>query len=109
MPKRAERTILRIQGTLHRVGDSVYIPDLKCNGTILRFSTHYVVIQPHDYGATVRRLSKNLRIGYGINSFIRETLELKGIYTRDTAIVRRGTFQIPSRKTYVEPYFCSPL
>ena len=109
MTNRVKRTILRIQGKLHRIGDSVYIPDLKCNGTILRFSKYFVALQPHDYGATVRRLPKNLRIGCGINSFIRETLELKGIYTRDTAIFRRGTSQIPSRKTFVDSYFRSTL
>ena len=109
MTNRDERTILRIQGTLHRIGDSVFIPDLNCNGTILRFLNTFVSIQPHDYGVSVRRLPRNLRIGSGINHFIRENLHSRGIYTRDNVKLRRGTFPIPSRTPYVEPYFKTPL
>ena len=109
MIHRGERTILRIQGKLHRIGDSVFIPDLNCNGTILRFLRTFVLIQPHDYGVSVRRLPRNLRIGSGINHCILLTLYSQGIYTRDNVILRRGTFPIPSRLSYEEPYFRTPL
>ena len=109
MTNRDERSILRIQGTLHRIGDSVFIPDLNCNGTILRFLSTFVSIQPHDYGVSVRRLPSNLRIGSGINHCIRATLYSQGIYTRDNVKLRRGTFPVPSRTPYVEPYFKTPL
>ena len=109
MTNRDDRSILRIQGTLHRIGDSVFIPDLNCNGTILRFLDTFVSIQPHDYGVSVRRLPSNLRIGSGINHCIRATLYSQGIYTRDNVKLRRGTFPVPSRTPYVEPYFKTPL
>ena len=109
MIHRGERTILRIQGTLHRIGDSVFLPDLNCNGTILRFLRTFVLIQPHDYGVSVRRLPRNLRIGSGINHCIRATLYSQGIYTRDNVNLSSGTFPVPSRILYVEPYFRTPL
>ena len=53
---------MRIQGVLHRIGDIVFVPDLKSNGTILRFSMEFVVIQPHVYSCPVRRSPRNLRL-----------------------------------------------
>ena len=109
MIHRGDTIIRRIQGKLHRIGDSVFIPNLKVNGTILRFSRKFVVIQPHDYGVSVRRLPKNLRIGSGINYCVLSTLHSQGIYTRDTVKLSRGTYPIPSRLVYAEPYFRTPL
>ena len=62
MTRNTERTILRIQGKLYKIGDILYIPDLKCNGTILRFLRDFVVLQPHTYGIPVRRMARNLII-----------------------------------------------
>ena len=109
MIHRGETIIRRIQGKLHRIGDSVFIPNLKVNGTILRFSRKFVVIQPHDYGVSVRRLPRNLHIGSGINHCVLLKLYSQGMYTRDTVKLRRGTFPIPSRLSYEEPYFRTPL
>ena len=57
-----ERTIMRIQGILHRIGDIVFVPDLRSNGTILRFLNDFVVVQPHVYFCPVRRMPRNLRL-----------------------------------------------
>ena len=109
MGDRKKITIKRIQGKLHRKGDSIYIPDLKCNGTILHFDRKLVSIQPHDYGKSVKRLPKNLRLGCGINHCVRLTLHSLNIYTRDEVVLTKGTFPVPSRIEYVEPYFRQQL
>ena len=57
-----ERTIMRIQGILHIIGDIVFVPDLRSNGTILRFLNDFVVVQPHVYSCPVRRMPRNLRL-----------------------------------------------
>ena len=62
MTKYQERTIVIIQGILHRIGDIVFVPDLKSNGTILRFLNDFVVVQPHVYSCPVRRMPRNLRL-----------------------------------------------
>lgn len=102
-------SIPRIQGTWYWIGDSVYIPDLLCNVTILYFFRDFAAVHPHNYRLSVRQLPKNLRIGCGINHCIRLTLYSHNIYTRDNVILRRGNFQVPTRKTYVEPHFRSTL
>jgi len=109
MGDRKKITIKRIQGKLHRKGDSIYIPDLKCNGTILDFDRKLVSIQPHDYGKSVKRLPKNLRLGCGINHCVRLTLHSLNIYIRDEVVLRKGTFPVPWRIEYVEPYFRQQL
>ena len=109
MIHRCKTNIRRIQGKLHRIGDTVFIPNLKVNGTIIRLSRKFAVIQAHDYGVSVRRLPRNLSIGSGINHCVLLTLHSQGIYTRDTVKLSRGTYPIPSRLSYVEPYFRTPL
>ena len=58
MRVREERFRRRLIGKLHRIGDNIFIPDLKCNGAILRFLKEFVEIQPHNYGKKVKRLPK---------------------------------------------------
>ena len=94
-----------IQGKLHRKGDSIYIPDLRCSGTILRFHRQLVLIQPHDYGSLVRRLPNNLRIGCVINYCVRLTLQSLKVYIRDELVLKKGTFPVSWKQEYVEPYF----
>ena len=62
MTQYSERTIMRIQGILHRIEDIAFVPDLKSNGTILRFLNDFVVLQPHCYSCPVRRAPRNLRL-----------------------------------------------
>ena len=100
-----EQNILRIQGRLHRIGDSVFIPALKCNGTILRFLSEFVEIQPHDYGTPIRRFPKNLQACSGINHCVQLTLSLEGISTRYIEVLNKGTFPVAWRKEYSRPYF----
>ena len=57
-----ERQIMRIQGVLHRIGDCLFIPDLKSNGTIVKFTNDFVVLQQHCYSCPVRRAPRNLRL-----------------------------------------------
>ena len=109
MGDRKQIQIKRIQGKLHRKGDSIYIPDLKCNGTILKFHRKLVSIQPHDYGKSVKRLPKNLRLGCGINHCVCLTLHSLNIYFRDEVVLRKGTFPVPWRLEYAKPYFRQQL
>ena len=57
-----ERQIMRIQGVLHRIGDNVFVSDLKSNGTIVKFLNDFVVLQPHCYSCPVSRAPRNLRL-----------------------------------------------
>ena len=95
-----EIKIKRIQGRLHRCGDSVFIPDLQCNGTILYFTKKIVALQPHDYGSSVRRQPSKLRLGCGINRCVRLTLYSLNIYFRDDIVLHAGTFPVCWRREY---------
>ena len=90
----------RIDGRLHTVGDTVLIPNLGYNGTILGFTHHFVVVLPHDYGPPIRRLSRNLRSGRGISLVQWSHLHSIGISINDTHRIYGGTFAHCSRPNY---------
>lgn len=50
MTNREARIILQIQGTLHWIGDIVYIPDLQCNGAFFQRDCCYSATQLRDIG-----------------------------------------------------------
>ena len=75
----------RIGGRLHSIGDTVFIPYLGYNGTILRFSgRNYVAVIPHDKGQPVLYLCSQLEKGSGINTSIRIWLKGNRIQVNDT-------------------------
>ena len=61
----------RIGSKLHIVGDTVFIPSLGYNGTILKFNPHTVNVIPHDYGYYWPYKISDLREGSGISCHIR--------------------------------------
>ena len=84
MRVREEMIIRRLKEKLYCIRDNKFIPDLKCNGTILKILKELVKIQPHDYG---KAITKNLCIGSGISIFIQWTLYQSEIYFRDKVIL----------------------
>ena len=90
----------RIDGRLHTVGDTVLIPDLGYNGTILSFSRLYVRVLPHDYGPPVRRLTRNLRRGSGITIVQLSHLLEIGIKVNDHHQIHGGTFAARGRPNH---------
>ena len=65
--------------------------------------------QTHDYSVKVKILPKNLRIGSGINNYTRWTLYQRHLYIRDNVVLNGGTFPVPWRLKYAEPYFQTTL
>lgn len=87
-PPESKRRV-RIDGRLKRVGDTVFIPSLEVNGTIVHINpvqsriTHISVIA-HDFvGREKIILIEQLREGYGISDLHRAWLNELGIYFYD--------------------------
>ena len=96
----------RIAGRLLSIGDSVFIPQLGYNGTIIDFYSRRVLVQPHDYGYPDSYLPRHLRPAEGINALQRVRLEELGIYYFDHCLLDRGTFPAPYRRFQIvhRPY-----
>ena len=75
----------RIYGRLHSVGETVHIPILGYNRTILRFcGSEFVAVVPHDKGHPELYLCHQLKIGSGINTANRNWLMQNGVTFNDT-------------------------
>ena len=97
----------RIDGRLHSVGDTVHIPYLGYNGTILRFcGREFVAVVPHDKGQPVLYLCTQLKRGSGINTANRIWLRQNGVTMNDAY---RNT-NLPTRIHRSRPHFnCCPI
>ena len=83
---------IRISGRLLGICDTVYIPDLGYNGTILDIKGRYIVVLPHDYGISIRQLARNLKSGNGISTHICRFFDRINVaYTEETLLLQ-GTY-----------------
>ena len=87
---------IRISGRLLGICDTVYIPELEYNGTIIDIVGRFVVVLPHDYGHSIRRLPRNLETGNGISSHQRHWLDRINVAYHDNTLLLQGTF--PNRQ-----------
>ena len=93
---------VRIDGRLHTIGDTVFIPHLGYNGTILDFvGRRQLIIKPHDYGYTIHILPNKLKVGVGINCHQRMHLDNLDIYYYDPLLIDTGTTVHPHRRQIV--------
>ena len=87
----------RIDGRLHSVGDTVFIPSLGYNGTICRFcrgtknGQPYAIVIPHDFGQVSFLYHDELKTGSGINCHIRCWLTRNNIIVHDPVHLIKGT------------------
>ena len=86
---------IRISGRLLAVCDTVLIPELGYNGTILDIDSRFVTVLPHDYGPSIRRLPHKLKGAKGISSHQRRWLDRVNVAYNDDTLLLQGTF--PSR------------
>ena len=77
------------------------------NGTILDIKGRFVVVLPHDYGPSIRRLPRNLRYGRGISTHIRRWFDrIDAAYNDDTALAQ-GTFPNLKKGKYKKTRYVS--
>ena len=95
---------LWISGRLHFVGDTVYIPEYKYNGTILRFTSRFVVVYPHDYGHPIRRLPSKLRIGEGISRWHQMYMDENDIFYNNNIKIQQGIFPAIGRPGHLRQF-----
>ena len=107
---------LRIDGRLHSVGDTVFIPALGYKGTILNLekreldgATEYLIrVLPHDYGESVIYIPSDLKSGVGVSNYMFSHFEDENVFF-DSSVRIFGfpTYIHHSRSHYVdynEPY-----
>ena len=91
-PLPADSRRVRISSRLFCICDNIFIPDLGYNGTILDIKGRFVIVLPHDYGPSIRRLPRNLRYGIGISTHIRRWFNQIDVAYNDNTILLQGTF-----------------
>ena len=83
---------LRIDGRLHSIGDTVFIPVLGYNGTILNLLKRQldgievisILTLPHDYGEPITCSPFNLRAGVGVSTHIMLHFYEHNVFFNDT-------------------------
>ena len=83
---------LRIDGRLHSVGDTVFIPVLGYNGTILNLHKRQldgvevcsITTLPHDYGQPIIYSPFDLRAGVGVSTHIRMHFDSHNVFYNDS-------------------------
>ena len=88
----------RINGRLHSIGDTVFIPSLQYNGTIIDFRGRRILVLPHDYGYPDLFCLSSLLPGSGINCHQRVRLEELGYYYFDHLLLDTGTYPASHRR-----------
>ena len=83
---------IRISGRLLGICDTVFIPELGYNGTIFDIIGRFIVVLPHDYGISIRRLARNLKSGKGITSHQRRWFDRINVAYDDDTLLLEGTF-----------------
>ena len=91
---------IRVSGRLLCICDTVFIPELGYNGTILDIVGRFVVVLPHDYGPSIRRLPRKLEYGRGISSHIRRWFDRINVAFNDDTILSKGTFPNQTKGKY---------
>ena len=97
---------IRISGRLLRICDTVYIPELRYNGTIINIVGRFVIFLPHDYGPSISRLPRNLKTGNGISTHQRRWLDRISVAYHDKTWLLQGT--VPARhrgKSFVFSFY----
>ena len=89
----------RISGRLLGICDTVFIPEYNYNGTIIDIVGRYVIVLPHDYGPSIRRLPQSLRYGKGISCHQRFWLDRINVAYHDHILIVGGTF--PARGRFI--------
>ena len=97
----------RIGGRLHSIGDTVLIPYLGYNGTILRFcEREYAAVIPHNNVHPALYLCLQLERGSGISMSIRMWLKSNGIQVNDTY----HSINLPTLIHHTRPHHgCCPI
>ena len=104
---------LRIDGRLHSAGETVYIPALGYNGTILNLSkqvvdgvVEYLVLTlPHDYGTPVNYSPLDLRAGVGVSTHILLHFHSHNIIYYDNVCIRNYPTRIHSSRSHYHMMF----
>ena len=94
----------RIDGRLHSIGNTVFIPNLGYNGTIVWFNNNSILVLPHDYGNTQSYTATELKVGSGITPIIAGWLRENNIPHFDTVLLHQGTNIHPSCAHYKTYY-----
>jgi len=107
---------LRINGRLHSVGDTVFIPVLGYKGTILNLQKrqldgveeYLILTLPHDYGEPIIYIPSDLRAGVGVSTHIMRHFDSDNVfYDESVQIFGFPTYIHQSRSHYaecMEPY-----
>ena len=107
---------LRIDGRLHSVGDTVFIPALGYKGTILNLQKreldgvkeYLILTLPHDYGEPIIYISSDLRAGVGVSTHMMLHFESHNVfYDESVQIFGFPTYIHQPRSHYaecMEPY-----
>ena len=107
---------LRIDGRLHSVGDTVFIPVLGYKGTILNLQKrqldgveeYLILTLPHDYGEPIIYTPSDLRAGVGVSTHMMRHFESHNVfYDASVQIFGFPTYIHQSRSHYaecMEPY-----
>ena len=102
---------LRIDGRLHSVGDTVFIPILGYNGTILNLHKRQldgvevcsILTLPHDYGEPVIYSPSDLQSGVGVSNHMIWHFESQNVfYDSSVRIFGFPTYIHHSRSHYAE-------
>ena len=96
----------RIGWRLLSIGDTVYIPKYKYNGTIIDFhlSRQIAQIMPHDFGNPEMIDLSELRDGQGIPKCIRRYLNKREIYYFDTCAIKMTAVADERISSVIEAY-----
>ena len=81
---------IRISGHLLGLCNTIFIPELGYNGTIIDIKGQYIIVLPHDYGTPFRCLPSKLITGRGISSH--RWLDQINMAFVDTCIYLKGTY-----------------
>ena len=101
MPFRRPRTPpvrVRIDHALCTRGDTVFIPRLGYNGTIIRFTRSHVIVLPHDFGPCIWILPRHLRAGSGVTQWQRGYLSSLSVPVNDPVVLPLRVRPHPSRR-----------
>ena len=89
----------RISGRLLGICDTVFIPEYNYNGTIIDIIGHFVIVLPHDYGPSIRRLPQSLQYGKDISCHQRFWLDQINVAYHNHILIVGGTF--PARGRFI--------
>ena len=83
---------IRISGCLLGICDTLYIPELRYNGTIIDILGRFVIVLPDDYGTSIHRLPQKLETGNSIASHQSCWYDRISAPYHDNTLLLQGTF-----------------